>query len=57
MIGRAIWRERPFLALGSAAFIAFNPMFVYLSGAINNDIIAALSGGGHHPGLCPPGDS
>jgi len=44
LIGRAIWRERPFLALGSAAFIAFNPMFVYLSGAINNDIIAALSG-------------
>ena len=44
LIGRAIWPERPYLALGGAAFVAFNPMFVYMAGAINNDIIAALSG-------------
>lgn len=44
LIGRAIWPERPYLALGSAAFVAFNPMFVYMAGAINNDVIAALSG-------------
>ena len=44
LIGRAIWPERPYLALGGAAFVAFNPMFVFMAGAINNDIIAALSG-------------
>ncbi len=42
--GRAIWPTKPGLALGGAAFVAFNPMFLYMSGAINNDIIAALSG-------------
>jgi len=44
-IGRSLWPERPYLALGSAAFVAFNPMFVYLSGAVNNDIVAAAAGG------------
>jgi hypothetical protein len=44
VLARVIWRERPLLALGSAAFVAFNPMFVYMSGAINNDVMAALSG-------------
>ncbi len=44
LIGRAIWPERPALSLGGAAFVAFNPMFVYMSGAVNNDIIAAFSG-------------
>jgi hypothetical protein len=44
LIARAVWPKRPLLALGSTAFIAFNPMFVYMSGAINNDIVAALSG-------------
>ncbi len=42
--GRAIWPEKPALALGGAAFVAFNPMFLYMSGAINNDVIAAFSG-------------
>lgn len=42
--GRAIWPEQRALAAGGAAFVAFNPMFLYLAGAINNDIIAALSG-------------
>jgi hypothetical protein len=44
LIARAVWPKRPLLALGGTAFIAFNPMFVYMSGAINNDIIAAFSG-------------
>jgi 4-amino-4-deoxy-L-arabinose transferase-like glycosyltransferase len=44
LTGRAIWPERRALAAGGAAFVAFNPMFLYLAGAINNDIIAALSG-------------
>lgn len=42
--GRVIWPKRRALAAGGTAFVAFNPMFLYLSGAINNDIIAALSG-------------
>ncbi|MBE2222422.1 MAG: hypothetical protein IAF02_12815 [Anaerolineae bacterium] len=44
LIARAVWPKRPLLALGGAAFIAFNPMFVYMSSAINNDVIAAFSG-------------
>ena len=42
--GRAIWPERRALAAGATPFVAFNPMFLYMSGAINNDIIAAFSG-------------
>jgi 4-amino-4-deoxy-L-arabinose transferase-like glycosyltransferase len=41
---RVIWPRRKLIAMGAAAFVAFNPMFLYMSGAINNDIIAALSG-------------
>ena len=44
LLGRVLWPKRPFLAVGAAAFVAFNPMFVYMSGSINNDVIAALSG-------------
>lgn len=44
VLARVIWRSRPYLALGAAAFVAFNPMFVFMSGAINNDVIAAFSG-------------
>ncbi|MGD2050811.1 MAG: phospholipid carrier-dependent glycosyltransferase, partial [Chloroflexota bacterium] len=42
--GRAIWPDRPAIALGAAAIAGFNPMFLYMSGAINNDVIAAFSG-------------
>lgn len=41
---RTIWPDHPALAAGSAAFIAFNPMFLYMAAAINNDVIAALAG-------------
>ncbi len=41
---RAIWPGRPALAAGSAAFVAFNPMFLYMAGAINNDVVAAAAG-------------
>ncbi len=44
LMARVIWLKRPSIALGSAAFVAFNPMFVYMSSAINNDVMAALSG-------------
>jgi len=43
-IGREIFPDRPALAVGGAALVAFNPQFIYLSGAINNDIPAALCG-------------
>lgn len=43
-MGRVLWPDREGLALSAAAFLAFNPMFLYMSGAINNDIIAACSG-------------
>jgi hypothetical protein len=43
-IARAIWPKRPSLALGATAFVAFNPMFAFMAGAINNDIMAAFSG-------------
>jgi len=42
--GRAIWPGNRAIALGSAAIVAFNPMILYMSGSINNDIIAAFSG-------------
>jgi hypothetical protein len=41
---RAIWPRRPALAAGAAAFVAFNPMFLYMAGAINNDVVAAMAG-------------
>ena len=43
-IGLEVFRHHPALALGCTALVAFNPQFVYLSGAINNDIPAALWG-------------
>jgi 4-amino-4-deoxy-L-arabinose transferase-like glycosyltransferase len=42
--GRVIWPDRPAIAIGAAALVAFNPMFLYMSGSINNDVIAAFSG-------------
>ncbi|MBN2394118.1 MAG: glycosyltransferase family 39 protein [Anaerolineae bacterium] len=43
-IGRRVWPDVPVLALGSAAAVAFNPQFIYMSAAIDNDIIAAACG-------------
>jgi Dolichyl-phosphate-mannose-protein mannosyltransferase len=37
-----IFPERRALALGATAFVAFNPMFLHLSGGINNDVAAGL---------------
>ena len=36
--------DQPPLALATAALVAFNPQFLYLSAAVNNDIPAALCG-------------
>jgi 4-amino-4-deoxy-L-arabinose transferase-like glycosyltransferase len=41
-IGCEIFPDRPALATGGAALVAFNPQFLYLSGAVNNDVPAAL---------------
>ena len=41
-VGREIFPDRPMVILGGAALVAFNPQFLYLSGAVNNDIPAAL---------------
>jgi 4-amino-4-deoxy-L-arabinose transferase-like glycosyltransferase len=43
-IGREISPAQPAVAAGAAALVAFTPQFIYLSGAINNDIAAALAG-------------
>ncbi|MCP4536120.1 MAG: hypothetical protein GY832_03145 [Chloroflexi bacterium] len=42
--GCEIFPQRPALALGGAALVAFNPQFLYLSGAVNNDILTTLCG-------------
>ncbi len=42
LIGRRITQQPP-TALLAASIVAFNPMFGYMSGAINNDVIAALT--------------
>jgi 4-amino-4-deoxy-L-arabinose transferase-like glycosyltransferase len=39
-----IFPRRPALAYGAAGLMAFNPMFLYLSGAANNDVVAAATG-------------
>lgn len=44
LTARTTWPQKLGLAFGAAAIVAFNPMFLYMSGAINNDIIAAFSG-------------
>jgi 4-amino-4-deoxy-L-arabinose transferase-like glycosyltransferase len=41
-LAQTIFPERRAFALGATAFIAFNPMFLHLSGGINNDVAAAL---------------
>lgn len=43
-LGLEVFPDRPALAIGGTAIIAFNPQFIYLSGAVNNDIPATLCG-------------
>ena len=44
LAAREIWPRPSWTPLGVAALLAFNPMFLYMAGTINNDVIAALSG-------------
>jgi hypothetical protein len=39
-----LFPERPWLTLAAGSLIAFNPMFLYLGAAVNNDVPAGLAG-------------
>ncbi|NLX11560.1 MAG: phospholipid carrier-dependent glycosyltransferase [Chloroflexi bacterium] len=41
-LGRELFPDRPTIALGAAAFTAFNPMFLFISAVINNDNLSTL---------------
>ncbi len=41
-IGLDIFPDYPLLALGGVALLAFNPMYLFISGAINNDNLLVL---------------
>jgi 4-amino-4-deoxy-L-arabinose transferase-like glycosyltransferase len=41
-LGRALFTQTPLIALGAAVFTAFNPMFLIVSAAINNDNLSTL---------------
>ena len=43
-IARRAFPGRPRVALAAMACVAFNPQFLYMSGAVNNDIAAAATG-------------
>jgi 4-amino-4-deoxy-L-arabinose transferase-like glycosyltransferase len=43
-VGLEVFPKQPVLALGGAALVAFNPQFLYLSGAVNNDTLATFLG-------------
>ncbi len=43
-LGRRLWPAHASPALAAAAMVAFNPQFIYLSAAMNNDIAAAAVG-------------
>jgi 4-amino-4-deoxy-L-arabinose transferase-like glycosyltransferase len=36
-LGRLLWPEKPAFALVAMAFVAFNPMFIFISASVNND--------------------
>ena len=45
LIGREVFPEWPEVALGAAALNAFLPMFLFISGAVNNDNLSNLLAG------------
>ncbi len=42
LIGRQVHPKRPEIALGAAAVTAFLPMFLFISGSVNNDNLAIM---------------
>ncbi len=43
-LGRQMAPQRPYVALLAAAFLAFNPQFVFMTASVNNDVLMALLG-------------
>lgn len=44
VLARCIFPDRPSIPIGTAALIAFNPMFVFISASVNNDnLVIALT--------------
>ena len=41
-LGRVLWPERPLFALLAMSYVAFNPMFLFVSGSVNNDNLVTL---------------
>jgi 4-amino-4-deoxy-L-arabinose transferase-like glycosyltransferase len=41
-LGRILWPERHALALAAMTFVAFNPMFLFIAGSVNNDNLITL---------------
>ena len=41
-LGRALWPEQQSFALLAMAFVAFNPMFLFIAGSVNNDNLITL---------------
>ncbi|MFK7800582.1 MAG: ArnT family glycosyltransferase [Anaerolineae bacterium] len=44
LTARLIWPNNRWMAFGALPLIAFLPQFLYMSGTLNNDIIAAVAG-------------
>ena len=44
LIGRTVFPSRPAISLGAALLVAFNPQFLFLSGAVNNDNLVTMAG-------------
>ena len=44
LLGREVVPDLPELALVAAALVAFNPMFLFITGSVNNDNLAAMLG-------------
>jgi hypothetical protein len=42
LIARRIFPDRPSIPIGTAALIAFNPMFIFISASVNNDNLTIL---------------
>ncbi|MBN1661950.1 MAG: glycosyltransferase family 39 protein [Anaerolineae bacterium] len=42
-LGRVMWPRRPVLSLVAMTFVAFNPMFLFIAGSVNNDNLVTLA--------------
>ncbi len=43
-LGRELFEDQHYIALGAAALVAFTPMFLFISGSVNNDNLSNLLG-------------